>query len=151
MKVRVWAGISLQGHTGICIFEGIMYAPLYIQILDQTLLPFICDVYPDSHRFMADNDPKHASKAARKFLEEKRVNWWRTPDESPDLNLIENMWHELKEYMRREVKPKNKQELISGIQEFWDTVSVDKCTKYIRHLRKVIPRVIELQGDATLY
>ena len=61
------------------------------------------------------------------------------------------MWQELKEYMRREVQPKNKQELISGIQKFWDTVSVAKCTKYIWHLSKVIPRVIELQGDATGY
>jgi len=79
VKVHVWAGISLQGRTGICIFEGIMDAPLYIQILDQTLLPFIRDVYPDSHRFVADNDPKHTSKAATKFLEEKWVNWRRTP------------------------------------------------------------------------
>jgi len=96
VKVHVWAGISLQGRTGICIFEGIMDAPLYIQILDQTLLPFIRDVYPDSHRFVADNDPKHTSKAATKFLEEKWVKWWRTPAESLDLNPIENMWHELR-------------------------------------------------------
>jgi len=96
VKVHVWAGISLQGRTGICIFEGIMDAPLYIQILNQTLLPFIRDVYPGSHRFLADNDPKHTSKAATKFLEEKRVNWWQTPAESPDLNPIENMWHELR-------------------------------------------------------
>lgn len=128
-----------------------MDADLYIQVLDQTLLRFIEDIYPDSHRFMADNDPKHTSKAAQKFLDEKKVYWWRTPAESPDLNPIENVWHELKEYIRREVKPSTKQELISGIREFWETVSVAKCTKYIKHLRKVIPKVIELNGRATGY
>jgi len=96
VKVHVWAGISLQGRTGICIFEGIMDARLYIHILDQRLLPLICDVYPDSHRFMADNDHKHTSKAARELLEEKQVNWWQTPAESLDLNPVENMWHELR-------------------------------------------------------
>jgi len=128
-----------------------MDAPLYIQVLEQTLLPFLREVYPDTHRFMADNDPKHTSNAAKKFLLENHVNWWRTPAESPDCNPIENLWHELKEYLRREVKPRTKQELIDGIRAFWETVDIAKCTKYIQHLRKVMPKVIELQGAATGY
>ena len=95
---------------------------------------------------MADNDPKHTSKAAQKFLEEKEVFWWGTPAESPDLNPIENLRHELKDYMCREVKPTTKQELISGIKEFWETVTVEKCAKYIRHLRKVVPQSDQTTG-----
>ena len=87
---------------------------LYIEILDKTLKPFIQTVFPDSHRLMADNDPKHTSRAARLFLEESGINWWRTPAESPDLNPIENLWHELKEYIRREIKPKTKDQLVEG-------------------------------------
>ena len=100
---------------------------------------------------MADNDPKHTSGAAQRFLDEMGIFWWWTPAESPDLNPIENMWHELKEFLRREVKPTTKQELINGIQEFWRTVDITKCRKYIRHLRKVIPKVVELEGAATGY
>ena len=151
MKVHVWAGISVRGATGVCIFDGIMDAELYIQILDQTLLPFLHDVFPDGHRFMHDNDPKHTSKRAVEFFTSKGVNWWKTPPESPDLNPIENLWHELKEHMRKEVKPHTKEELVQGIQEFWHSVTPEKCTRYIRHLRKVIPRVIEEQGGATGY
>lgn len=128
-----------------------MDAPLYIDILNQTLLPSIRDVYPDGHRFMADNDPKHTSGLAQCFLEDNEVYWWRTPAESPDLNPIENLWHELKEFIRREVKPTTKQLLVDGIRQFWTTVDVQKCRKYIRHLRKVIPKVIELDGAATGY
>lgn len=69
---------------------------LYMEILEKTLLPFISRVYPDSHRLMADNDPKHTSKDATNFLKDNNVNWWRTAAESPDLNPIENLWHELK-------------------------------------------------------
>ena len=78
-------------------------------------------------------------------MEANGINWWKTPAESPDLNPIENLWHELKEFIRREVKPKTKTELVDGIELFWATVDVDKCTKYIRHLRKVVLKVTELE------
>ena len=100
---------------------------------------------------MQDNDPKHTSILARHFFEEKGINWWKTPAESPDMNPIKNLWHELKEFIRRELKPRTKQELVDGILKFWRTVDVAKCNKYIDHLKKVIPRIIELNGDATGY
>lgn len=60
-KVHVWAGISRRGRAGICIFEGIMKKELYVDILEKSLLPFIQSTYPDAHKFMQDNDPKHTS------------------------------------------------------------------------------------------
>ena len=63
---------------------------------------------------MQDNDPKHTSRLAAAFF---GINWWKTPAESPDCNPIENVWHEMKEYLRREVKPTTKQQLIDGVLE----------------------------------
>ena len=133
----------MEGATDICIFTGIMNAEFYVSILDKCLLPFIRAKFPATeHRFMQDNDPKHVSRCAQRFFKENNVNWWRTPPESPDLNPIENLWHELKEYLRAKVKPRNLAELVAGIKTFWSTVDEAKCAKYIRHLHKVTPRVI---------
>ena len=96
VKVHVWAGISCKGATGVCVFDGIMDAPVYTGILERYLIPFIRDVYPTGHRFMQDNDPKHTSRHAQHFFTEHSINWWKTPPESPDANPIENLWHELK-------------------------------------------------------
>ena len=56
IKVHVWAGISMEGVTDICIFTGIMNAEFYISILQQCLLPFLQRKFTDKeHRFMQDN------------------------------------------------------------------------------------------------
>lgn len=149
MKVHVWAGISCKGATPIVIFEGIMNANGFIKVLEEGLLPYIS--VNQSVKFMQDNDPKHTSNKVKDWLENRSINWWKTPAESPDLNPIENLWHELKEYNRRVVKPKHKDELVAGILEFWKTVDVQKCKKYIGHLKKVVPKVIELRGGPTGY
>ena len=127
-----------------------MNAMGFIEVQKSGLLPYLENIDPNA-RFMQDNDPKHTSRAAGEWLEESGVNWWKTPPESPDLNPIENLWHELKEYQRRVVKPKTKEELIGGIIQFWNTVDTAKCTKYIRHLKKVVPKVIAVEGGPTGY
>ena len=52
LKVHVWAGISLKGPTKIIIFEGMMDAPLYVEVLKTGLIPFLAEKFPMGHRFM---------------------------------------------------------------------------------------------------
>ena len=66
------------------------------------------------------------------------------------MNPIENLWHELKENTRSS-KARTKEQLVDAIKEFWLKVTPAKCQRYINHLRKVYPAVIESNGQATGY
>ena len=80
-------------------------------------------------------------------FEEIGINWWPTPPESPNLNPIENIWCSLKQYLRTTYKPGNVEELKGGIQQFWMTLTPQVCRCYIEHIHKVIPKIIEVNGE----
>ena len=150
-KLHIWGAISFRGASQIVMFTGIMNAPRYEQILEQSLLPFIQGCYPAGHRFQQDNDPKHTSAHIENYFKLKDINWWRTPPESPDLNPIENVWGSLKQFLRNTYKPKNLSELKDGIERFWQSLTPEVCKRYINHLNKVIPKVIEVDGNPSGY
>ena len=72
IKLHVWGAISYCGATKLCIFNSIVNAKLYIQILEECLVPFLNQVYPSGHRFMQDNDLKHTSRRAQAFFSEQK-------------------------------------------------------------------------------
>lgn len=150
-QILVWGGISKRGVTPLVIFNGMMDSTFYQGILNGYLIPFINTTFADHHRFQQDNDPKHVSRSTKLFMQERGINWWETPPESPDLNPIENVWHELKYHIRKFVKPSNQEELIAGVSDFWDKLTPERCCRYINHIHKVLPVVVTKWGNASGY
>ena len=109
----------------------------------------LLELFTDGHRLMQDNDPKHTSLLGKETMASNAINWRKTPPESPDLNPIENLWHQLKDHLRRRVKPRNLEDLLGGIAEFWKLLTPDKCVRYIDHIQRVLPAVVEREGRAS--
>ena len=77
LKIHLWGAISKKGPSKLLIFDGIMDSEFYVEyILKCGLLPFISNFFPDGHRFIQDNDPKHRSKRAKGFMTEHGINWF---------------------------------------------------------------------------
>ena len=146
--MTVWAGISKQGATNIAVFNTTIDSKAYQNILRTHLLPFIRNL--PSHRFQQNNAPAHRSLSTRTYLQDK-VNELETPPESPVLNATENVCYKLKNYIRTVAKPTCKDELLAVIQNFWATMTDDKCCRYINHFKKVMSKVIEVNREATGY
>ena len=138
----MWAGISCRGATKVVVLTAMRH----VDILNAALVPLLDTVYSVGHRFQQDNDPKHTSRYAKDYIEEKGINWFKTPASSPELNPIELIWHALKYLLHIEYKPKNLSELKSGNKQYWATLTPCICKKYVSHLKKEIPKVIEVQG-----
>ena len=136
LNVHVWGEISKRRATHNCIFGKTMDATLYIQTLEDYLLPFTESHFQGTdYHFMQNNNPKHTSLKARAFYEDKGINWWPIPASSADFNPIECVWRELKYYyIASEIKPMTKKEVVDGIMSFsGQAMTAAKCRQYIEY------------------
>ena len=123
----------------------------FIGLMRESMAPFIHSTFPEGHRLIMDNDPKHKSKETTVWLKANDINHWLTPPQCPDLNPIELVWHELKVKVA-ESKPQSKIDFIKKIGKFWqETLTIEKCNQYINHLSKVLPHVVLNEGRATQF
>lgn len=148
--LHLWGAISEKGATKICISrDRVDNTQQYVEILRCYLVPYIHDHMAKSHKFMQNNDPKHTSHVACSFLQANNIRWSRTPPNSPDVSAMENVWYDMKEYIRDKVRPSSQRELIAGVQEFWKTMTPAKCNRYLGYQYELLSRIIELEGAST--
>lgn len=72
------------------------------------------------------------------------------PAQSPDLNPIENLWHEVEKVIRDQ-KPNNLQDLWVVAEQAWKAISSDKCAKLVDSMPSRCKAVIANNGFATKY
>ena len=87
-----------------------MTGPEYRKILIHHLVSSANRLNPEGFIFQQDNDPKHTSNVAKKYLQNKKIGVMNWQPQSPDLNPIENLWGQLIR-LTQDRNPQNEGEL----------------------------------------
>ena len=144
-------------YKGVGQIEGVdvkLDGKKYKRLLEDAIYGS-CDKYdlnPQKIVFVQDNEPCHKAKMVMEWFGYNRINVLDWPPQSPDMNIIENVWGVLNnKVLLRYGEIKSETDLWRVIQEEWYKIDLS----YIQHLyRGYTSRLEELKRqdfDVTKY
>uniref|UniRef100_A0A4W5LHM9 Tc1-like transposase DDE domain-containing protein n=1 Tax=Hucho hucho TaxID=62062 RepID=A0A4W5LHM9_9TELE len=130
-NIMLWGCFSAMGTGQLHRIKGTMDRAMYRQILGENLLPSARALKMGcGWVFQHDNDPKHTAKATKEWLKKKHIKVLEWPSQSPDLNLIDNLWRELKVRVAK-CQPRNLNDLEKICKEEWDKIPPEMCANLV--------------------
>ena len=126
-SVMVWGCFAASGPGRLAIIDGTMNSALYQKILKENIWPSVCDLKLKCSWVMQQaNDPKHTIKSTSEWLKRNKIKVLEWSSQSPDLNPIEMLWHDLKQAVHAR-KPSNMAELKQFYKDEWAKIPRQRC------------------------
>ncbi|KAK3561767.1 hypothetical protein QTP86_013416 [Hemibagrus guttatus] len=150
-SVMVWGCFAASGPGRLAVINGTMNSAVYQKILKENVRPSVCDLkLKQTWVLQQDNDPKHTSKSTSEWLKKNKMKTLEWPSQSPDLNPIEMLWHDLKKVVHAR-KPSNVAELQQFCKNEWAKIPPQRCNKLIASYGKRLIAVVAAKGGPTSY
>ena len=145
ISVMFWGCVCYSGVGTLLPVDGYMNTNKYINILDTCLWPVVARHFGNEPCiFQEDNAPCHANQ----WKENNEISYLSWPPQSPDLNIIENVWKKLKQLTEKRLEEiKCKADLIRVVREEWAGLTSD----YIQSLYHTLPQRISAVRKAKRY
>ncbi|KAK3531532.1 hypothetical protein QTP70_024909 [Hemibagrus guttatus] len=150
-SVMVWGCFAASGPGRLAVINGTMNSAVYQKILKENVRPSVCDLkLKGTWVLQQDNDPKHTSKSTSEWLKKNKMKTLEWPSQSPDLNPIEMLWHDLKKVVHAR-KPSNVAELQQFCKDEWAKIPPQRCNRLIASYGKRLSAVVAAKGGPTSY
>jgi transposase len=150
-SLMVWGCVSASGVGNLVEITSKMDAKTYVNILENNLIASAEKVkIQDNFIFQSDNDPKHTSKLAKKWLADNQINLLEWMAQSPDLNIIEHLW----EHLDRSVPLSSRKSFATfknALFKAWDEIGPEVIEKLVSSIPKRLQAVIDAKGYNTKY
>ena len=101
ISLMIWGCICYDGVGTLTAVKGNINSAKYIDIQDKNLWPVVVWYFEGKeYLFMDDSAPVHRAHTVENYKDQNEVTSMEWPAQSPDLNIIENIWL----YMKRELQ-----------------------------------------------
>jgi len=155
-KIMVWGSISFNGVHDLALIEGSLNSEGYIDILKEYMLPVRTEYFRGkTFVFQQDGATVHTSHLTMNFLKDENIKVLEWPAHSPDMNVIEHVWHYLKVKLYKLQPSYNAQELWDNVCDVMKEMWNDEMTERVQNLFESMPRrmqaIVKARGGHTKY
>ena len=119
----------------------------------RSLLQIIDLYYPDGEFvFVQDNAPCHTSAETLEWLSEQQIRVCQCPPQSPDMNIIENIWRIMKLELRKVAYSiRSRHYVIQTLQQIWREISDERIFQQCQTLPVRMQAVLKSKANMTHY
>ena len=157
VSVLLWGAISYEGKCVLEIVDGTLKSEGYLNILQRRLIRNFPALVPENVKgkgskpliFQQDGASIHTTSMINEYFEKRGIKVLPWPAKSPDLNLIESVWGELKNKLKSSYE--DRAELEEDIMRAWNSVETKSIVKLYCSMKERIQAVIDVEGGPTDY
>jgi len=155
-SLMVWGAISIDGPGPLVRIDSIvdgedtLNGARYLKLLQRYVMqnyPYLKD---QRYVFQQDNAPSHREKSVQEWFNFKGINLATWPAQSPDLNLIEAIWNEIKFKIRGEIFI-DKDQLWKRLKKEWKLISLEYIEELFESMPNRISAIKMANGGNTKY
>ena len=105
VTVMFWGCVSSRGEEALIPLSGIIDSVKYIDIFLNYLIPSLIWYFGNlTEIFQQDNASWHALRIVMEYLDKNDIFILYWPPQSPDLNIIGNIWHMITRKLHKNTK-----------------------------------------------
>lgn len=142
-KLNLFGFITRYGVGDLFLFNDKTSTSHYVNYLNNKVLPSVIELVGDRFVWQHDNCGFASSNVSLEYYHRINLNTLAWPPNSPDLNIIKNVWSLLQKRVNRLIfnygLPANKEQLADYAYTAWYTIP----NALIDNLYKSIPKRIE--------
>lgn len=148
-SLMIWGMVMSNGLIAVKAIDKRFNSVKYIDLLQYFAVKLINLNFRDCI-IVQDNSPVHKSKVAMEYLSKQNFKTLEWPAKSPDLNIMENIWHLISNEVYKGNQPSNLEDLENKIFLAVETLINENrttiCDMFSTYRRRLV-NVIKSKGD----
>ena len=154
VQIHVWGTAGWNGLGPLKLVNGKLNAQKYREEILNDIREICQSLVPRKAKpvFQQDLAPAHSARATLRYLDAQGMSVLAWPGNSPDMNLIENVWALVASRMSKHANlPQNTAELWDRVQRAWASISIEEVRKLFRSMPSRVHELLAKNGGPTHY